>query len=133
MTDPIESIVREIEQLLRERNVQLSTSGYDSLQIWDLKPGESPVYSNGIEDKRQGDQGSWVRISERVPELIEDDDGPVFGGNSDYDCFGHVMGWNAEIGEAVLLDSTDFERLHPAMTHWRHTGIRRIDPPANNG
>ena len=44
--------IADLEQFLRERNIQLATSDYDSLQIWDLKPGENPIHSNGIEDRR---------------------------------------------------------------------------------
>ena len=51
MTTKCECVIAELEQFCRERNIQLATSGYDSLQVWDLKEDEQPLHFNGIEDR----------------------------------------------------------------------------------
>lgn len=51
MSTKFKSFVEALNLLCKEHSVQLCTSGYDGLQVWDLKEGEDPIYSNGIEDK----------------------------------------------------------------------------------
>lgn len=52
--------VLALKRLCREHNVCLSTSDYDGLEIWDLRPDdEDPIHSAGIEDrtKENGNAG----------------------------------------------------------------------------
>ena len=43
-----------LKRLCRQHNVQLSVSGYDGMEVWDLRPGEEPIHAAGIEDKTRG-------------------------------------------------------------------------------
>ena len=43
----------ELEALCKKHGVQLATSTYDSIQVWDLDEGESSMFS-AIEDKTSG-------------------------------------------------------------------------------
>lgn len=40
-----------LERLCRQHNVQLAVNGYDWLEVWDLRPGEDPLYAAGIRDR----------------------------------------------------------------------------------
>ena len=42
--------VAELKDLCRKHRLQISTSGYDGLEIWPLKDEEEPIHANGIED-----------------------------------------------------------------------------------
>lgn len=57
MSKKFDEFTAALEALCRERRVQIAVSGYDSLQIWDLKDGGDPIYANGIQDETvaQGD------------------------------------------------------------------------------
>jgi hypothetical protein len=46
-----DKFVAALQQLCREHGVQLATSGYDSLQVWDLDPGDETIFAPGVEDK----------------------------------------------------------------------------------
>jgi hypothetical protein len=41
----------ELDDLCKKHRVMISTSGYDSIQFWDLKEGEQTIYCPCIEDK----------------------------------------------------------------------------------
>lgn len=43
--------VLALRRLCREHDVQLAVSGYDALQVWDLRPGEDPICAPDIEDR----------------------------------------------------------------------------------
>ncbi len=45
-----EAFVMALRELCLSHNVCLSTSEYDNLQVWNLEPGEEPLY-NTIENK----------------------------------------------------------------------------------
>lgn len=51
MTDKFTRFVFELEKLCKDHQVQLATSGYDGLQVWDLKAGERAIHVPDIEDK----------------------------------------------------------------------------------
>lgn len=53
MSDKAAKFILALQRLCREHNVQLAVSGYDALEVWDLRQGEDPVYSNSIEDRTQ--------------------------------------------------------------------------------
>jgi hypothetical protein len=48
--------VEALEVLCRAHDVQLTTSSYDSLQVWDLRDGEPPVYCAGFDDMTEAAQ-----------------------------------------------------------------------------
>lgn len=50
LSDGALAFVHELEQLCIKHGVQLSTSGYDGIQVWALRPGEQPIHCAGIED-----------------------------------------------------------------------------------
>ena len=39
-----------LDDLCTRHDIQLTTSQYDGLQAWPLRPGEAPVYSAGFEN-----------------------------------------------------------------------------------
>jgi hypothetical protein len=45
-----EAFKQELKALCRKHRIQLSTSGYDALQAWDLCDGEEPIFASGFED-----------------------------------------------------------------------------------
>lgn len=51
MTAKFDSFVSALRDLCREHGVALSTTMYDGIQVWDLKPGAEPLHVNGIEDE----------------------------------------------------------------------------------
>lgn len=48
-----EEIIKFIEDFCIENKIQISVSGYDAIEIWDLKEGEEPVHCNGFDDRRK--------------------------------------------------------------------------------
>jgi len=54
MTKKYEVFIGELRAFLRSHGVQLSSSGYDRLQAWDLFPGDDPIYNDAIEDRTDG-------------------------------------------------------------------------------
>jgi hypothetical protein len=47
----VRAFLEEIEEVCRKHQLQLATSQYDGIDVWNLKDGETPIYSAGIEDK----------------------------------------------------------------------------------
>lgn len=45
--------VTELQALCIKHGVTLSTSGYDSIQVWPLDPRDGPIYGGNIEDRTQ--------------------------------------------------------------------------------
>lgn len=45
MSKKCENFLRALDTLCREHGVVVATSGYDSLQVWDMGAGEDPIYS----------------------------------------------------------------------------------------
>ncbi len=43
--------LNEIEAVCRKHGMQLTSSGYDGLQVWDLKRGEHPLFFNSVADR----------------------------------------------------------------------------------
>lgn len=56
MTAKFDKFIGALEALCREHEVIICPNMYDSLQVWDAKKGESPIQSNGIEDKTASDK-----------------------------------------------------------------------------
>lgn len=52
-----ENFSRDLRNLCVAHGVQIGTSGYDSLVVYDLEPGDKPIYMDQIEDRTSsGDQ-----------------------------------------------------------------------------
>jgi len=47
----VEEFIKEVEELCLKYNLQITVSGYDAIQIWDLTKDDKPIYAPGIEDK----------------------------------------------------------------------------------
>lgn len=45
-----DSFVSALRALCIKHSVQLSSSGYDGLQVWDLPEGEDPIYLSVIDN-----------------------------------------------------------------------------------
>lgn len=50
MSKKYDAFIFDLIDLCRQHHVQLTTSGYDLLQVWDRELGESAIHG-GIEDK----------------------------------------------------------------------------------
>lgn len=50
-SEKTKSFIAALRELCVLHDVQLTTSAYDSLDAWDLSPGDDPVYANGIQDR----------------------------------------------------------------------------------
>lgn len=50
MNEKAKNFLDALENLCIEYGVQLSPSGYDSLQVWDWERGDEPIYCNGVQD-----------------------------------------------------------------------------------
>lgn len=119
-----DDLAKELEVFLRERNVQISTSGYDGLQIRDLEPGGAPIYCAGIEDlrdknKEQGELDIYV-ITKDLP---------------DHGQF-EIVGWSLDQGHAQRLAlelewkdyNADAERAKEYKTLTPASGFRVLSP-----
>jgi hypothetical protein len=51
MTAKYDKFIKALENLCRQHGVQIATSGYDAIGIWDLEDGRPPIYDNGLIDK----------------------------------------------------------------------------------
>lgn len=51
MSQKAQSFLIALTQLCTTHDVQISVSGYDGIQIWNLSEGDEPIHANGIEDK----------------------------------------------------------------------------------
>jgi hypothetical protein len=50
MSEKYDQFVKALEALCREHQVQLSISTYDTLDIWELRGEEHPIYASAIRD-----------------------------------------------------------------------------------
>lgn len=50
MSQKYDAFVHALKALCEEHEVQLALSGYDNLQVWDMKPGDAPIYQQYVED-----------------------------------------------------------------------------------
>lgn len=48
-----EKFVTALRALCVQHEVQLAPSGYDSIDVWDLKAGEDPIYMDCITDNTE--------------------------------------------------------------------------------
>ena len=55
VTDKVKSFLADIRSVCIKHNLQISTSGYDGVQIWRLKAGDEFIHCAGIDDMTQGD------------------------------------------------------------------------------
>jgi hypothetical protein len=51
MSAKYDSFKAELIALCEKHGVQLATSGYDKIQVWNLEAGDSPIYGDDLEDK----------------------------------------------------------------------------------
>ncbi len=50
MTDKYDNFISELDDLCRAHQVKLSTSMYDSIQVWDMSDDMETIYYRDIED-----------------------------------------------------------------------------------
>lgn len=50
MSQKYDAFVNALKALCEEHEVQLTVSGYDALQVWDLQPGDDIVHAPSIDD-----------------------------------------------------------------------------------
>lgn len=53
MSPAVRSFYEELEQLCLRHGMQLTVSAYDTIDIWQLRPGGDPVYVPGVRDMTQ--------------------------------------------------------------------------------
>lgn len=46
-----DKFLESLRALCREHECQIATTGYDGLSVWDLPPGDDPIYQGCIVDK----------------------------------------------------------------------------------
>lgn len=57
-TDKYGAFVAELKLLCLRHDVLLATEGYDSLQVWDLKQGDDPLYGGEPDDRTKAEGGA---------------------------------------------------------------------------
>lgn len=57
MSAKFEKFKEALEALCHEHGCQIAPSGYDTIDVWDLREGEEPLYG-GIVDETKPDQTS---------------------------------------------------------------------------
>lgn len=52
MSAKFDQFMKALEALCRKHGCQLAPSGYDTIDVWDLQDGESPVYGGVVDETK---------------------------------------------------------------------------------
>lgn len=48
-----QAFVRELADLCEKHGFQLAVSGYEGIDLWELRPGDDPIYCAGIVEMKR--------------------------------------------------------------------------------